>query len=164
MGLVTNQEYRETKETFDQTCADALHCKELQNIEQGNTLEQRVDEVIRGWEQKTKPCKHHIFDDHEQTIWTNHEGKDSPMSHGHDINYNCTTPRNEGVNALQANPGNDDDSTLTPKGSNSISEDSHASSLYSCWCVGWKATYHDTALKLLIEADTNWIHIYCTST
>ena len=133
---VTNQEYRETKEAFDQTCADALHCKQLQNIEQGNTLEQRVDEVIRGWEQKTKACKLCIFDDHEQTMWTNHEGKDIPMSYWYDINYSHMTPCNRGVNAVQANPGNDDDSTPTPKGSNSISGDLHGLSLYSYLVCG----------------------------
>ena len=45
---VTNQEDRGTKETFDQMHADVLHCRQLLNIEQGSTLEQRVDEVIRG--------------------------------------------------------------------------------------------------------------------
>ena len=130
---VTNQEYKETKETFDQMHADALHCRQLQNIEQGDTLEQRIDEVIRDWEQKTKPHKLCIFDDHEQTMWTNHEDKNSPLSLGHDINYNHMMPYNRGVDALQANPGNDDNSTLTPKGSNSINGDSHGLSLYSCW-------------------------------
>ena len=47
-----NQQYRENKEAFDQKCADALHCRQLQNEQQDATLEQRVDEVIRGWEQK----------------------------------------------------------------------------------------------------------------
>ena len=54
------------KETFDQMHADALRCRQLQHIEQDNTLEQRADEVIRGWEQKTKACKLHIFNDSEQ--------------------------------------------------------------------------------------------------
>ena len=133
---VTNQEYRETKETFDQMCADALHCRQLQNIEQGNTLEQRVDEIIRGWEQKTKAHKFCICDDHKQTMWMNHEGKDCLMSHGHDINCNHMKPCNRGVYALQANSGKDDDSTLTPNGSNSFSGDSHDSCLYSCWVCG----------------------------
>ena len=33
-----NQEYRETKEAFDQTSADALHCRQLQYKEQDNTV------------------------------------------------------------------------------------------------------------------------------
>ena len=57
---VTNKEDRKTKETFDQMHADALHCRQLLNIEQGSTLEQRVDEVIRGWEQKTKAHNFYI--------------------------------------------------------------------------------------------------------
>ena len=69
-------------------------------------------------------------------IWINHEGKDSPMSHGHDINYNHMTPCNRGAYALQTNPGDDDNSTLTPKGSISISGHSHGSSVYSCWVCG----------------------------
>ena len=135
-ALVTNQGYRETKEAFDHTCADVLHCRQLQNKEQGNILEQRVDEVIRGWEQKTKACKPHIFNDHEQTMWTNYEGQDSPMSHGHDVNYSYMTPHNRGIYALQANKGDDDNSTLTPNGSISISGDLYGVCLYSCWMCG----------------------------
>ena len=52
-----DQECRQTKGTFNQTVIDALHSRQLQNKEQGNTLEQRVNDVIRGWEQKTRVCK-----------------------------------------------------------------------------------------------------------
>ena len=69
-------------------------------------------------------------------MWTNHEGQDSPVSHGHNVNYNHTTPCNRGVYSLQANPGDDDDLTLTPNGSNNIRGDSHDSSLYSHWVCG----------------------------
>ena len=69
-------------------------------------------------------------------MWIHHEGQDSPISHGHDVNYNYMTPHNRGVYALQANPGNDDDSTLTPNCSNSISGNLHGLSLYSCWMHG----------------------------
>ena len=68
---VTNQEYRETKEASDKICADALHCSQLWNKEQGNTLEQRVDEVIRWREQKTKTNKSHILMTmNQQCGWT----------------------------------------------------------------------------------------------
>ena len=46
------------------------------------------------------------------------------------------TPHNRGVYTLQANLDDDDDSTLTPKGSNSICGDLHGLSLYSCWVCG----------------------------
>ena len=131
-----NQEYRETKEAFGQTSADALHCKQLQNIEQGNTLEQRVDKVIRGWKQKTKACKPHIFDVHEQTMWTNNEVQDSPVSHGHNVDYKYKTPCNRGIYSSQTKPGGNDDSTLTPNSGNNISGDSNDLSLYSCWVCG----------------------------
>ena len=42
----------ETQEASDQIHTDALHCSQLQNEEQGKTLEQRVDKVIRRREQK----------------------------------------------------------------------------------------------------------------
>ena len=53
-----------------------FHCRQLQNKEQGNTLEQRAGEVIRGREQKTKVNKLHMLNVHEQTMWTNNEGQD----------------------------------------------------------------------------------------
>ena len=46
------------------------------------------------------------------------------MSHGHNINYKYMTLHNRGIYSPQPNPGDDDDSTLTPDGSNSISGDS----------------------------------------
>ena len=58
---VTSQEDSETKKTFDQMSVDALNCRQLLNIEQGSTLEQRVDEVNRKLEQKTIACKFCIF-------------------------------------------------------------------------------------------------------
>ena len=51
-------------EAFDQIHADALHCRQVQNKKWGNTLEQIVDEVIRGWEQTKRTCKPHNFDHH----------------------------------------------------------------------------------------------------
>ena len=109
-------------------------CRQLQNEEQGNTLEQRVGKVIRGWEQRTKAFKPTHSD--EQTMWTNHEGQDSPMSQDLNINYKYMTPHNRGIYPSQANPGDNDDSTLTPNGSNSISGDLPGLSLYSCWVCG----------------------------
>ena len=50
---------------FNQTDIDVLHCRQLQNKEQGNTLEQRVDSVIKDWEQKKRVCKSQTFG-HEQ--------------------------------------------------------------------------------------------------
>ena len=111
-----DQECRQTKGTFNQMGIDALHCRQLQNKEQGNTLEQRVDNVIRGWEQKTRVCKCQTLDVHEQTVWTNNEGQDSPMSHGHNANYKYMT---------SCNRNDDDDSTLIPNGNNSIGRESH---------------------------------------
>ena len=64
-----------------------------------------------------------MLDVHEQTMWTDNEGQHSPVSHGHDANYKYMTPHNR---------SDDDDSTLTLNGSNSVSEGSHGSSLYSC--------------------------------
>ena len=61
-----NQEYRETREAIDQASTDALCCRQVQEKEQGNTLEQRVDEVTRGWEQKTKAHKPCTVDANEQ--------------------------------------------------------------------------------------------------
>ena len=104
-----------------------MQCRQLQNKEQGNTLEQRVDDVIRGWKQKTKVCKPHTLNVHEQIVWTNKEGQDSPMSHGHNTNYNYMTSHNR---------TDDDDLTLTLNGSNSGSGESHGSGLHSCWVCG----------------------------
>ena len=42
-GSVANQGYEETKKACDQICTDMLLCSQLQNEEQGNTLEQRVN-------------------------------------------------------------------------------------------------------------------------
>ena len=42
------------KRMFNQADIDVLHCRQLQNEEQGHTLEQRVDDVIRGLETKDK--------------------------------------------------------------------------------------------------------------
>ena len=50
---VANQGYVETKEVCGQICAYALLCSQLQNEELGNTLEQRVDEIIRKREKRT---------------------------------------------------------------------------------------------------------------
>ena len=36
---------------------DVLHSRQLQNEEQGHTMEHKVDDVIRGWEQRTRVCK-----------------------------------------------------------------------------------------------------------
>ena len=44
--------YEETKETCDQMHADVLLCSQLQNEEQGSTLEQKVNEPIRKRKQK----------------------------------------------------------------------------------------------------------------
>ena len=54
----------QTKETFGQTGADALHCRQLQNKEEGSPLEQRVDDIMRGWEKETKVHKPHTLDIH----------------------------------------------------------------------------------------------------
>ena len=97
-------------------------------------------------------------------MWTNHEGKDSLMSHGHDINISHMTPHNRGAYALQTNPGSDDDSTLTPKGSNSISGDSHGSILYSCWVYGIEGHLLQYCSKTGNKADVNWTHIHCIPT
>ena len=71
---------------FNQTGIDALHCRQLQNKEQANALEQRVDDAIRGLDQKTRVCKPQTLNVHEQTAWTNNGGQDSPMSHCHNTN------------------------------------------------------------------------------
>ena len=68
-------------------------------------------------------CKPQTFNVHEQTVWTNNEGQDSPVSQGHDSNYKCTTSHNR----------IDDDSTLTLNGNSSISNESYGCSLYSYW-------------------------------
>ena len=81
---------------------------------------------------ETKAHKLCIFDDHGQTMWANHEGQGSPMSHGHNVNNNHIILHNRGVYSSQANPGDDENSTLTPNGSNSVSGDPHGLSLYSC--------------------------------
>ena len=98
-----------------------LHCRQLQNKEQGNTLEQIVDDGVRGWEQKT------ILDVHEQTVWTNNEGQDSPISHGCDTNYK---------DMILCSRTDEDDSALTLNGNNSVSGESHSLSLYSCRVCG----------------------------
>ena len=121
------KECRQTKGMFNQVGTDVLHCRQLQNKEQGNTLEQRVDDVIRGWEQKTKVCKPQTLDVHEQTVWTNNESQDSPMSHGCNTNYRHMTSHNR---------TDDDDSTLTLNSNNSVSGESHGLSLYSYWVCG----------------------------
>ena len=104
LAFVANQENRETKEASDQIHADALHCYQLQNEEQGKILKQKVDEVIRRKEQKVKANKPCIFDDHEQTKWINHEGQDSPMSHSHNVNYNHMSLHNTGVYSFVIKP------------------------------------------------------------
>ena len=43
---VTNQEYRDTKETFDWMHADALHCRQLQNLRHGKLIRTEKDEVL----------------------------------------------------------------------------------------------------------------------
>ena len=94
----------------------------------GKTLEKIADEVItRGKKDKSKHTSH--FDDHEQTMGMDHEDQDSTMSHGHNVNYNHTTLYNRGVYPSQSNTGDDDDSSLTPNDSNSVSGDSHGSRL-----------------------------------
>ena len=85
---------------------------------------------------KRQSDKTHIFNGQEQTMWTNHEDQDSPMSHSHIVNHNHMTLHNRGAYLLHSNPGDSDDSTLTPNGSNTISGDSHGLSLYSYW-VCW---------------------------
>ena len=82
-------------------------------------------------------------------MWINYEGKDSPMIHGNDIYYNHMTPHNRGVYALQANPGDDDNSTLTPNSSKASVEICMAQVCTVVWCVGQKATYHDTAFTIV---------------
>ena len=155
---VANQENRETKEASDEIHADVVHCSQLQIKGWGSRLEQRVDEVIRRREQKTKANKPHIFDDHEQTVWTNHEGQNSPVSHGHNVNYNHMTLHNRGVHLSHSNPGGNDDSTLTPNGSNSISGDSHGLSLYSCWVCGMEGNLLWYCSKTV---GVNQNHIHC---
>ena len=54
---VANRGYDETKKACDQIHADTLLYSQLQNEEQDNTLEQRVDEIVRKREQKTKANK-----------------------------------------------------------------------------------------------------------
>ena len=86
-----------------------------------------MDDVIKGWEQRTRVWKSQPFNVHEQTVWTNNEGQDSPMNQGHDINYKYMTLHKR---------IDDDDSTLTPNGNKSISGESYGSSLCSCWVCG----------------------------
>ena len=121
----TDQECGQMKRMFNQTCIDVLHCRQLQNEEQGHTLEQRVDNIIRGWEQRTRVCEPQKHNIHEQTVWKNNKGQDSPMSHGCDMYYKYMTPNNR-----------TDDSTLTPNSCNSVSGESHGLNLYSCWICG----------------------------
>ena len=108
---------------FNQTGIDVLHCRQLQNEEQGYTLEQRVDDIIRAWEQRKRVCKPQTHNVHEQTGWTNNKGQDSPVSHGCDGNYKYMTPYKR---------TDDDYSTLTPSISNSVSGELHSSEVYSC--------------------------------
>ena len=138
---------------FNQIDIDALHCKQLQNKEQGNTLEERVDDLIKGWEQKTTVCKFQTFG-HEQTVWTNNEDQDSPVSWGHDISCKYMTSHNR---------IDDDDSTLTLSDNSSTSGESYGSKLYSCRvCVEQRAIYLNTALRSLIWMDRSQILIHCT--
>ena len=123
----TDQECGQMMRIFNQIGIDVLHCRQLQYEEQGHTLEQRVDDVIRGWEQKTRVCKPQTHNVHEQTAWTNNEGQDSPVSNGCDANYKYMTLCKRSDN---------DDSTLTPNGNNTVSGESHVLSLYSCWVYG----------------------------
>ena len=97
-------------------------------------------------------------------MWTNHEGLDSPMRHGHNVKYNHMTLHYRGVYSLQSNLGDDDDSILTHHGSNSISGDSHGLSLYSHWVCGMEGHLSQYCLKFLVEADVYQSHIHCIPT
>ena len=66
----------------------------------------------------------------------NHGGQDRLISQSHNVNYNHTTASNTDVYSLQDNPGDDDNSNLTPNSSNNISGDFHGLILYSCWVCG----------------------------
>ena len=93
-----------------------LHCRQLQNEEQGNTLEQRVDELIRRLRGKDKSMQtSHFFMTVNKQCELIMRVKESPMSHGHNANYNYMTPHNRGVYSLQANPSNDDNVNSDPK-------------------------------------------------
>ena len=81
--------------------------------------------LLEGGNKRQKQTNLTFFNDHEQIMWMNHEGQNSPMSHGHNVNYNHMAPHNRGVYSSQSNPGDDDDSTLTQNGSNSVNGDSH---------------------------------------
>ena len=94
----------------------------------------------------------------------NHESQESPMSYGHNVNYNHMTLHNRSVYSSQLNPGVDDDSTLTPNGSNSVSGDSHGLSLYSCWVCGMEGHLSQYCSKLSVEVDVNQTHIHCITT
>ena len=79
---------------FSLTGIDVLHHRQLQNKEQGNTLEQRVDDLIRGWEQKTRVCKPQTLNVYEQIVWTNNEGQDSPVYHDCNTYHKYMTSHN----------------------------------------------------------------------
>ena len=51
-----------------------LHSRQLQNKEQGTTLEWILDDIIKGWEQKTRVHKPQTLNVHEQTVWMSNEG------------------------------------------------------------------------------------------
>ena len=123
----TDQECGQLKTTFNQTGIDVLHSRQLQNEEQWHTMEQRVDDIIRGWEKRARVCKPQTHNVHEQTMWTNNEGQDSPMSHGYDANCKYLTSHKRTDN---------DNSTLTPNGDNSVSGELHGWGLYSCLVCG----------------------------
>ena len=90
------------------------------NEEQGHTLEQRVDDVIRGWKQRTRVCKPQSHNVHAQTAWTNNEGQDSPMGQGYDANYKYMTSHKR---------TDDNNSTLTANGNKSVNGKLHGLSL-----------------------------------
>ena len=66
--LDIDQDCRQAKGTFSQTGIDTLHCRQLENKEQGNTLNKKVDNVMRGCEQKNKSVQTLEPDVHEQTV------------------------------------------------------------------------------------------------
>ena len=91
---VANQGYEETKEACDQIWADALLCSQLQNEEQGNTLEQSVNEIIRNREQRTLH-KRGVYSSHsnlgyydDSTLTPNGSNGISGDSHGSSL-YCC---------------------------------------------------------------------------
>ena len=107
-----------------------------------------------------------MFDVHEQSMWTSHKGQDSPVSHGHNGHYKYMTQCNRGIYSSQTKSGDDDDSTLTPTGSNSISGDFHGLSLYSCWICGTKGHLSQYCSKTLgrdrHEPDSHMLYPHMT--